>query len=616
LATRIADLFVELGLEDQDFVNGLKRAEGGARRFARNAARVTAAAGAAFAAAGAAMGVVVKRAVETGDEIAKTARRIGIGAESFQELEFAAQQSGVAMQDLRTALTALIRRQGEAVSGNKEFAKGFEQLGIPINELRRLGPDELLNRIADGLQRLPNQAARIAALDRVMSETGRRIINLFGGGSEALERFRAQARDLGLVIGGDLLSGAESLSDQFNILRQRISKTFTRAVLENAGEITEVVARFGAALPDILQNVVELSRGVGELAKSLGLIERSEAEKRARILAEEMSRLGTEVAAIEGRLGTFRQLLARGLFTEGAAKAERLKQVLAEMAEEVSRLGFTVTQNADGSFNLFEQRQSTLRRSVEDTTSALQNQQDAVEDLGEPIALIDIDETNESVESVRQLVNVFRRGRQTFEATRTPIERFRTRLAELREELDANAISSETFQRGVRQASESLRDAQEATEELSDTSRQSEFAFRNFADAAARGLEDAIIQARSLSDIMQGLLQDIARLAIRRFITGPIFGSLLPGRAGGGSLQPNVPTIVGERGPEIVTTNRPATVLNNADSRGLGGRSTVNQTFNFAVSFPAQLEAFVRNVAGPAGRDAALQVANAQLGRV
>jgi len=601
LATRIADLFVELGLEDQDFINGLKRAEGGARRFARNAARVTAAAGAAFAAAGAAMGVVVKRAVETGDEIAKTARRIGIGAESFQELEFAAQQSGVAMQDLRTALTALIRRQGEAVSGNKEFAKGFEQLGIPINELRRLGPDELLNRIADGLQRLPNQAARIAALDRVMSETGRRIINLFGGGSEALERFRAQARDLGLVIGGDLLSGAESLSDQFNILSQRVSKTFTRAVLENAGEITEVVARFGAALPDILQNVVDLSRGVGEFAKSLGLIERSPAEKRARDLAEEMSRLGTEVAAIEGRLGTFRKLLARVLFTDGAARAERLKQVLAEMAEEVSRLGFTVTQNADGSFNLFEQRQSTLRRSVEDTTSALQNQQDAVEDLGGPM---------------RQLEDVFRRGRQTFEATRTPIEQFRARLAELREEVNANAISSDTFERGVKQASERLRDAQAATEDLSDASRLSEFAFRNFADAAARGLEDAIIQARSLSDIMQGLLQDIARLAIRRFITGPIFSSLLPGRAGGGSLQPNVPTIVGERGPEIVTANRPATVLNNADSRGLGGGSTVSQTFNFPVAFPAQLEAFVRNVAGPAGRDAALQVANAQRGRV
>jgi len=54
------------------------------------------------------------------------------------------------------------------------------------------------------------------------------------------------------------------------------------------------------------------------------------------------------------------------------------------------------------------------------------------------------------------------------------------------------------------------------------------------------------------------------------------------GFAGGGRVQPGVPAIVGERGPELIVPTRPGTVMNGADSRGAGGKSVaVSQTVNF-----------------------------------
>jgi len=69
---------------------------------------------------------------------------------------------------------------------------------------------------------------------------------------------------------------------------------------------------------------------------------------------------------------------------------------------------------------------------------------------------------------------------------------------------------------------------------------------------------------------------------------GGIFGTILGGItklfgfAGGGRIQPGVPAIVGERGPELIVPSRPGTVMNGADSRGAAGKSVaVSQTVNF-----------------------------------
>ncbi|RMB11902.1 hypothetical protein [Eilatimonas milleporae] len=49
-------------------------------------------------------------------------------------------------------------------------------------------------------------------------------------------------------------------------------------------------------------------------------------------------------------------------------------------------------------------------------------------------------------------------------------------------------------------------------------------------------------------------------------LLGSLFGGLF-GRAGGGRVQPGLPVLVGERGPELLVPNRAMTVMNNADSR-------------------------------------------------
>lgn len=148
-------------------------------------------------------------------------------------------------------------------------------------------------------------------------------------------------------------------------------------------------------------------------------------------------------------------------------------------------------------------------------------------------------------------------------------------------------------------------------------------------DAAAAGLEtleDSILSladstkslSESFRDMVSSMLKDLARLAIRQGVTGPLAGAvggLFGGGSGGGSsglvsggrifglldnilfgatgspfafanggIAPSGPAIVGEKGPEIVDFGRTSRVFSNSDSkRMMGGGVTVNQTLQIGM---------------------------------
>lgn len=90
---------------------------------------------------------------------------------------------------------------------------------------------------------------------------------------------------------------------------------------------------------------------------------------------------------------------------------------------------------------------------------------------------------------------------------------------------------------------------------------------------------------KDLGGLFKGLLGDLGGLFGGEAGLGGLLGGItkLFGFAGGGRVQPGVPAVVGERGPELIIPSRSGTVMNAADSRSAArGRSVaVNQTVNF-----------------------------------
>lgn len=140
---------------------------------------------------------------------------------------------------------------------------------------------------------------------------------------------------------------------------------------------------------------------------------------------------------------------------------------------------------------------------------------------------------------------------------------------------------------------------------VKDSAKQAQDTYKVLGQTISSAFEDAIMQAKSYQDILNGILTDIARIILRRTLTDPLqqafegymssvgfpsftggasgtkpsgtgvaaFGQ--PARANGGMVTGNNAYLVGERGAEIFVPNSSGTIIPNG--RGMdGGGVAVN----------------------------------------
>jgi predicted RNA-binding protein with EMAP domain len=122
---------------------------------------------------------------------------------------------------------------------------------------------------------------------------------------------------------------------------------------------------------------------------------------------------------------------------------------------------------------------------------------------------------------------------------------------------------------------------------LSDTARELGLTFSS-------AFEDAVIGGNKLSDVLQGLAQDMARLFLRKAVTEPLVGQALKvfGFAGGGEPPVGVPSLVGEDGPELFVPKTAGTIVpagrTAAMLGGGGGEIHVHQHNTFTTGVTRQ----------------------------
>ena len=177
------------------------------------------------------LGLLVKRAVEGADSIAKVGRSIGITGEELQELRFAAERSGVAQAQLDKSMEAFTRRLGQAQQGTGSALRALDQLGLSMKDLEGKTPTEALSMVADRLKGIEDPMQRNAVLADLFSRQGIIMGNMLRLGSAEMENLRGRARELGLVLDEDLLTGAEKAADQLADIEKVIGVGMHRAML-------------------------------------------------------------------------------------------------------------------------------------------------------------------------------------------------------------------------------------------------------------------------------------------------------------------------------------------------------------------------------------------------
>ena len=214
---RAGQAYVELATRD----NTARGLAGVTKRLQSWGASITALGSKIFAAGlviDGAFDATVLQFASAGTEMARLSARTGIGVESLSTLAFAADQSGLSVEQLEMALRRMEISVGEAAGGSAQAQLHFAKLGLSVQALAKMSPEDRFKAIADAISRMSDVAQKMAAAKSIFGRGGPEFLGLLNKGKVGIEELQKTARDWGLEMSTNDAKAALNLTNNLKLL--------------------------------------------------------------------------------------------------------------------------------------------------------------------------------------------------------------------------------------------------------------------------------------------------------------------------------------------------------------------------------------------------------------
>jgi hypothetical protein len=205
---------------------------------------------AAIGAGVAAIGVATQKTAEAGDQFAKTARVIGMTAETFQELDYAAKMSGV--DNLEGSLQKLNKSVADVKSGTGSLTTYLKENDQQLlNQLQNVNSnEEAFDLLMDAIGKAPDEFTKAGLAQAAFGKSGQDLILLAHEGADGIAALREEARKYG-VISNEAAANSEAYLDAQARLKTAlagVSTELTSGLLPGLTETITKVADFIAGI--------------------------------------------------------------------------------------------------------------------------------------------------------------------------------------------------------------------------------------------------------------------------------------------------------------------------------------------------------------------------------
>jgi hypothetical protein len=204
--------------------------------------------------------------------------KTGIGITQLAGIEHVAEASGVKFDSVSSALTRLSKAQALALEGGDKQIKSFADIGISVDELKSLSPEDLFFRVGEAMANAESHAAANASAFTLLGRGGAALIPIFEQNKESL---RGMVEEAGRASGVTKEAGASALDwakQEANVaeaMRSLLIPAMQGAVpvikfLETLGsDVAMVLRNLGAAIGGLFLVVVDDAKGMGTLVNDI-----------------------------------------------------------------------------------------------------------------------------------------------------------------------------------------------------------------------------------------------------------------------------------------------------------------------------------------------------------
>lgn len=229
---------------------------------------------AGFGAAGvAAYASIYAKNAEFIDQQAKTADRLGITTQALGGLQHAANLYGASNEELNKSLQTMQKNLGQVgQTGTGEAKYALDGLGLSVQELQGLAPEEQFKVIADKLKGVEDQSQKVYLAQSLMGKSGAKMINVMDAGADGITAMMQEADALGMTFDRIDAAKVEMANDAFDKAQKTTHSFGQTLAIETApiiGAISEMwvdSAKEAGGFGSIAQQVVtKVGSGIGFL---------------------------------------------------------------------------------------------------------------------------------------------------------------------------------------------------------------------------------------------------------------------------------------------------------------------------------------------------------------
>lgn len=160
-------------------------------------------------------------------ELQTLSQKTGISVGALSELAYAAQLSGTDMATLEVGIKKMQKTLYQAATGSKEATDALAQLGLTVEDLRGLSPDQQFKLIADKLAAIQSPAVRAALAMAIFGKSGTQLLPMMSKGAAGIEAMQEEARKLGLTASETGVAVGVKLEESLETLWKVLKKLGT-----------------------------------------------------------------------------------------------------------------------------------------------------------------------------------------------------------------------------------------------------------------------------------------------------------------------------------------------------------------------------------------------------
>jgi len=189
---------------------------------------------------------LAKEASSVADAIGKLSAATGVAVEPLQVFQQVAEYNGISGDKLGEALKRMTKRLSEAKMGFGEALPALERMGLNVQDLANMKPEQAFMKIGAAIGQLPQKGDQAAAAFKIFSDQGLAMVPMFADMEKNVKATAKEMTSLGLVLSGTQIKNIETMNDRFKDVYDTGKKL-----------AAQVLANFAPAITQANENLLE-----------------------------------------------------------------------------------------------------------------------------------------------------------------------------------------------------------------------------------------------------------------------------------------------------------------------------------------------------------------------